>query len=324
MMKKYMKIMLSVVFCAGLMQSPLQASPFKDFCRKWVPRAVTVGYWGVLSAPGLYAMHSHINGDQEKIWRDINGSDKNNRPFFYELKEYAPEKYAEMNALHREAGLPGLDDCPIKVITEDGSMRLASVSDLAGTFVENYYDQACCMGKNRILIGEPLINETIKIEHKNGVYVETVVIKPPVIESTAAVLAHEKEHSDKNHRNKRVVLISTVPFMLHASFKGIASIISISTSGSLLRIPQAGAILYGTVILGRWYSRKCEREADASVKNSPKLALKAAEYFQALEQRPYGFVECLEATHPHPSERAAYLQKWAAEAKAKKKQEANK
>ena len=167
----------------------------------------------------------------------------------------------------------------------------------------------------------------------------------------AAIFRHEQEHQIHNHNEKKLLLKAIAPFGIHAIAKGIYNkMVTIKSHSdvpptikrSLLRIPQAYAVVAAASCIENWYSRVCEREADASLKNSSKLALHMAGWMNkfelqqraALESRMKQLYpeevtkyimqhyETLHLFHSHPSEskRIKYLEQWAKEAEAKKQQ----
>lgn len=301
-MKRITKNIAGIVLCLGLLQPSIQASPFKEFARKWAARGATVGYWSVLSYPGVQALESEIKRERQQ-WKDINGSDIHNQPFFTELKEYAPEKYAAINALYKRDGLSSLDNYSVKVLTRTDYERFdqdPSPSRETKYFVSGAYNQAYCIGKNRLVIANSLLEQTTRDQIIGRMYVDsegevvlpkkTIVVEAPSIEVTAGFLAHEREHSEKNHNEKRAALNTVMPFALYGLSKGVASIVSKpkvralpSITRSLLRIPQAVGLVGVSAFINLWYSRVSEREADAAMRNSPQLAHNVASYMEKHE-----------------------------------------
>jgi len=269
-----MKKLMSLVLCIGLLQCPLQATPFAQFreeCRKWVSRGAAVGYWWILSATAI-VMCPHI---QRHTIED--GA--------IDFKKYYPLSYAEIQQILQQEGLPGLDDYTILCVP--GFNNWARV------------------GNKRLIMPLQFTYDC---------------------EEAAAILSHEMAHDYKNHREKKALIGAVTPFAIHAIGKGIynkiiepqpISIASYPTiTRSLLRLVRAPLVLPATVYLQAWYSRKCEKQADESVRSSEKLSLVMANTLQ--NQVKNRELLSWRDSHPPISERIAYLKEWAAEAKEKK------
>jgi hypothetical protein len=331
-----MKYIVGFALCAGLMQPQMQAmGAFKESARKWTARGAALLYWNALATPG-YIAFNQWNGLRKQEESGV----LNRLP---DLKSYAPIKYAEANKILKAEGHEGLDGHIIKVLA-----------------IEQFGAPSFALNKT-ILFPE----KTFFSSPKNAASV--MALSNLDHEEVAAILRHEQEHQFHNHFEKRSLLNAATPFGMHVLAKGIYNKMVMKPHSdtpptikrSLLRIPRAYAIVGAAVCVGNWYSRMGEREADASLKDSPKLALKLACWLDRLEpQRREQYeadvreqlqslntpssdaaeitkgimqnyehinsIQSLFSSHPSDSERSAYLKEWAAEAEAKKQQEKNK
>ena len=237
-----------------------------------------------------------------------------NTPQYADFKNKYPQKYTEVQNVLLHEGLEGLDRYTIKVLTS------------------SEYDTAHIGQNNVVSAGNKLL---VLPSSLDGVALSRVDG-----ELLAAILEHEMTHDAEDHTLKKLLVAATTPFAMHAAAKGIYNNI-VSTAPkpgsyptmtrSLLRIPRACAILNMAPFVQSWYTRRCEREADAGVGSSPRLALKLAEYFKKTHL-PHEIIENADEntsalrkqlnkmldTHPLSSERIAYLERWAAEAEEKK------
>lgn len=324
---------LSVILCLLLLQPSLHANPFQT----GAARIAAAMYWACVSIPGIVAVG--FASQRPMIRKEIQKLDENGNPIFPDLKNYDPVKYAQAKALLLHGGIANIDDYTIKVITDAGLEKEPQW--------KNNLDSPFSVGKNVIVFHDVTIPADGSLQHKNAL---------SNLDSTslAAVLGHEIRHDTQNHHVKNTALRVLFPFALHA----LTQLATTNRSGaptigrSLLRILQGYAILMTSELVGHfWYSRQCERDADAALKDSPLLAkafaawlgeehegkyqtqcielwnsvhrdkkdiglistviaknMSQADYVQF--QKNYGI---LDATHPWPSERIAYLEQWANE-----------
>jgi hypothetical protein len=335
-MKKNMKYIVGFALCAGLMQPQIQAmGAFKESARKWTARGAAAIYWIILTDPGAAAFNK---------WNALRKQDQSgslNR--FPDLKSYAPIKYAEANKILKAEGHEGLDGHTIKVVPIEHIECPSAIFNTTILFPD----------------------KSIYSSQKNA---ESVMALSNLDhEEVAAIFRHEQAHQAHNDFEKKSLFKAVTPFGIHALAQGIYNkMVTKSHSDtpptikrSLLRIPRAYAVFAAAACVEGWYARICEREADASLKDSPELALKMAgvlnrfapqrkERYEAdlkslmhsvyppsinVEEnikktmQYYEYIDnfqSLFSSHPLESERSAYLKKWAADAEAKKQQEENK
>jgi|GEM_PF-2771884 Zn-dependent protease with chaperone function len=341
-MKRHIKKIITIALCMSMMQPALQATPFGEFCRKWVSRATNVAYWGILGAPiigagkGLVQIH--------EIREVINGIDKDGNPNFSELKHDKPELYREINTILVQEGLSSLDSHKIKVLP-------MSSYDTLGSLYLTVQQSPHTAADGTILVTETWLNN-----HS--------------AEVAAAVLAHESVHADEKHSYKNNASKTVMPFAVHGLYRALmpAKEKYPSVVRSLARIPGAVGISLASTAAWIYNMKACEREADRIVKPSAKLSRSLGSFidpshvaekdFEARVRSDWKLLQtekpkadypisfkigylmanamnesqfvafgknfAFARLHPLPSERIAYLEQWAKEAEAKKQQEANK
>jgi Zn-dependent protease with chaperone function len=356
-MKRHIKKFITIALCFSMMQSTVYAGPFQDFARKWVARGAAVGYWGILGAPiGFNTMN---NVSREAMDSYLKMTDDENKPFFKDLKDAYPSADEKLEEIYKENGLANLNGYTVKVTrpndcasalihlkehpekslqTKMKRIPLLGSSDFISNFDVSLAVQALgvsagSIGRKTIAISRDYINELGTL----GV--------------VAGVLAHEREHDERNHGTKKALFQSAIPFVIHgaakAAYKAVGPLPVESHPSilrSLARIPRAGAIVVACTLLNSKQERDYERQADAAMQNAPVLAeimskshRKYMENDRLLEQenkeklQPYmgsyraeyaaKHIMPLFNSHPSDTERAEYFEKWAKEAEAKKQQE---
>ncbi len=265
-MKKYMRFMLSLMLCAGFLQPTLQAVP-SETCAKWVARGATLIYWNFLMGPAFDKALGAMNLRVARSHIDERACD---------LQDIAPESYAEIQNILRQEGLPGLDGYTIKKAPKNSSGC----------------EWAYFGGKTIIAPSNAFVPRD---EHEESYASSSSAAAVPVdkgkrfkivdCEEAAAILSHEMEHERRKHIEKRVLISAVVPLIAHTIGKAMASpqvagAVYPSIGRSLLRIPYALAIVMPVYWLDLWYSRRTEREADAILQRSPKLAQKFSEFLK--------------------------------------------
>lgn len=344
-MKRYIKNILGLLLCIGLLQPTVQANPFWQASSKWAARGAAVWYWSILAMPGLSA--AGLTSVRETVRQEVHKVDKQGNPIFPDLKSHDPEKYAQTNAILQREGLTSLDDYSIKVLTDAALEKEPLLKVLL--------DSPSSFGKKVIILPDAMSAEGTKNKSALSNLDSTTL---------AALLGHEMEHDKQDHGLKHAALRAATPFLLHALAQRL--VVSTPSQGayptitrSVGRMALAWAIMMGSELLGNyWYSRQSEREADAALRESPALAIAMAsfvnddyernweadwiEHWNAVrsENKSTGLIdsvlartlnqsdyiqanknyEILGHSHPWPSERIAYLKKWAAEANSKQEQ----
>ena len=327
-MKRHIKKIITIALCMSMMQPTLQATPFGEFCRKWVSRATNAAYWGILGAPAI--------GMKFPLDKDTKGTDVSGTPYFPELKILAPEKYAEINALYEREGLERLDDYSIKVATKDGLKRFMA-DDRIGLLRKMYllmhvYENGVSIGEKSFAVSEVYVQQTKEEQCVNDVCNTTKIREPLSVAGLAALFAHEKKHCDSHHF-ERGLDKKLCPLLFGAIMHGFIEKMGIfngysAITRSALKIPQFIGILGGVSLMNAYMSRQNEREADSHVKTSPILARGMIEFLEVAGNRKKelglaqdtSLTTKLFSTHPPDEERIAYLEKWAKEAEAKKQQ----
>lgn len=337
-MKRHIKKIITIALCISMMQPALHATPFGEFCRKWVSRATNAAYWGILGAPVIGVGSGLV--EIQKIGEGINGIDKNGNPNFVELKNDKPELYREINTILVQEGLPCLDNHKIRVVTSDSWDTLGSLYFQVQHSPHTFAD-------GTILVTETWLNNNSS-------------------EVAAAVLAHESVHADEKHVYKNTAAKVVMPFAVHGVYRALmpAKEKYPSVVRSLARIPGAVGISLASTAACLSYVKAHEREADRIVQPSAKLSRSFVSLFNPyceLEKnfearvkndwkllrtekpkadnpvtlkiaylmanvmsesqyvafgKNFGFA----LLHPLPSERVAYFEKWAKEAEAKKQE----
>ncbi len=324
---------LNVILCLLLLQPSLHANPFQT----GAARIAAVIYWAFIGMPAVLA--AGYASQRPMVRDDIAKLDENGIAIFPELKDYDPIKYAKVKALLLDAGLSNIDDYSIKVITDEGIKKSPAWNG-------SHYSPFSLGNKVIAFPDNTPADESAKSE---------CLLSNLDSPTVAALLGHEMQHDIENHVIKNDILRSITPFALHALIQTATTAHNGSpTIGrSLLRIAQGYAIVIASELIAHyWYSRQCERAADAALKNSPLLCRADAAYLGKSEYERKLEAECAEqwdkvhhdnqnigtistffakmmsksqyveiqkknsiltGAHPWPSERMAYLEKWAAE-----------
>jgi hypothetical protein len=242
----------------------MHAGSFHEACTKWTSRGVAFIYWNLLLGPTfdrlagqlpLAIARYHLNKEETPS-----------------LKDAAPESYQHIEGILQQEGLPSLEGYTIK-------------KGYAGLTKEwaNFGNKTILIPHSAFV---PVVNGTSNSKNTLHTIADC--------ETAAAILAHETEHSRKKHVGKRALLTAaaTIPVIMFAQKVGNHCIFNKLPHGSyptimksLLRIPLAFGAILPVYYLDAWYSRRTEREADAVLKNSPKLALKYSEFIKR-EQLP--------------------------------------
>ncbi len=301
-MKQYIKHALWLCVCMGFLQQPLHAGPMMDFCRKFVSKTAALGYWGLLSYPAISAAHEMEQITQFQEY--ITAVDEYNQPCSADFKKSYPHNYRDVQNILLREGLDSLDDYTVKVLTPE---------ECDGMGLTEY---------NMFSVGNKII------------LLPSLALSNMDEELLTACLSHEMKHDKDHYAEKTLAVIAATPFTIHVLAKNIYRKIVPTIQPvqhptiirSLWRIPRAGAILGLAYLVELWHSRMKERDADASIRNSPKLARKVADLCKeysvsessssALEK----YLNEILSTHPPLLKRAAYLEQWAAEAEARKKE----
>jgi Zn-dependent protease with chaperone function len=327
-MKRHIKKIITIALCMSMMQPTLHATPFGEFCRKWVSRATNAAYWGILSAQPVIGGSTWFV-DNQKTGEVINGIDKNGNPNFVELKHDKPELYREINSILVQEGLPCLDNHKIRVVTSDSGDKIGSLYSHVQQSPHTFSD-------GTILVAKSWLDNNSS-------------------EVAAAALAHESVHADEKHVYKNTAARVVLPFAAHGLYRGLmpAKEKYPSVVRSLARIPGAVGITLASNVAWISYVKTHERDADRILKPSAKLSRSLGSFLNphceiekafetqvknnwkllrteksnlmanAMSESQYvafGKNFGFSPLHPLPSERIAYLEKWANEAEAKKQE----
>lgn len=337
-------LILVFIFCLGIIQPGVYANPFSQTCAQWTSKGAACLYWYFLSVPALDCLLNTLYRNNGLKYINENASN---------LQDIAPESYTRIQDILHQEGLPGLEGYSIKKTPEfmdkEGVKEWCHFGNKVILIPANVFIP--CDEYNNTQTQPSSNSEKLSDKDKRFVLADC--------EQAAAILSHEMEHAKRYHAPKRALINAIAPFIIHAL--GRTLVPSQDASGSirksLLRIPYGfGAAWLSMGILGTWYSRRTEREADTILKNSPLLALKFAQYLKQEDSREkniessidatwekvnngdsskVGIVDKIQATylskssyhtlmksyeglfqtHPSESERIAYLEAWACQAK---------
>lgn len=280
-MNRHIKKIITIALCMSMMQPALQATPFGEFCRKWVARGAAVGYWGILGNQVLDTREQYLNTIE--LRDNLNAeSILDESSLFPTLKDYVPQKAAQIDAVSQKEGMSGLKGYNVKVLTNRGIQRFASEAELKLNMSPLSKNSKKKVVQDLQLQVDTLVNLQ---QHGSPAHVgdATIVIPESCVDqldvpTLAATLAHEEEHAVQKHVEEKVALKSAAPFAIHASCKGIynalfgASKNTPTITRSLLRIPRASAIVGASYLVRQMHSRECERQADKALQKSPLLS----------------------------------------------------
>lgn len=239
-----------------LVLTPLQsrANFYYDICSKWAYYGSAFVYWNLLLGPALEHVAGQIPLVTARSYLKKEGPDS----VAPDLKHVAPGSYAAIQNMLRQDGLSSLDDHVIKKgLTEEWT---------------NFGDSIICIPPN----------EFVHSESESSYHIADH-------EKAAAILSHEMEHSRKSHIIKRVLVCTAATIMAvflankigdYCIFKNVSPGSYPTVIQSLLRIPLALGAVFPVQLLDAWYSRSTERQADAVLEKSPRLALKFSEYIK--------------------------------------------